>query len=114
MTENTEITLDSLMVLVKERHPLQGSHYRHSSSVSLPEEQEAFAVSHALKHLMKSVGVIATHSEAYDHGKNLDHEVLRIATTKILVNALALANTLHMQPHELAAQVPQVMLGDTS
>lgn len=108
MTETPEPTLASLMAFIGARYRFSGENYP-NADLSTPEKVLAFAVLHSLKHISKSAGAIATETEAQDHGGVMDEENLRIATAKMLVNTLKLAEELGMSPGELGAMVPKVM-----
>ena len=103
-----EPTLASLMLFIGARYTFTNEHYP-NIDLSTPEKVRAFAVSHSLKHISKSAGKIAAETEAPDHGGVMDEKSLRIATAKMLVNTLKLAEELGMSPDELGAMVPQVM-----
>lgn len=108
MTEAPEPTLASLMDFIGARYTFTNENYP-NVDLSTPEKIRAFAVSHSLKHISKSAGKIATETEAQDHGGMMNEENLRIATAKMLVNTLKLAEELGMSPDELGAMVPKVM-----
>lgn len=108
MTGTPEPNLASLMAFIGARYTFTNQHYP-NVDLSTPEKVRAFAVSHSLKHISKSAGKIATETEAQDHGGAMNEENLRIATTKMLVNALKLAEELGMSPDELGAMVPKAM-----
>ncbi len=76
------------------------------------EEKAVFALNHSVLHMQKSIGVLATQCEAYDHSgnfNNVDQAALKEATAKMLVNTLKLAHELGFSPEQLAEAVPLVM-----
>ena len=108
VTGTPESTLAFLMAFIKARYTFTNEHYP-NADLSTAEKVHAFAVSHSLKHMIKSVGKIAAETEAQDHGGTMNEENLRIATAKMLVNTLNLAEELGMSPDDLSAMVPKVM-----
>lgn len=74
-----------------------------------PEARKAFAVSHSMYHMAKSVGKLASECEAADHGSEMDEVALRRATVKMLINVLKLAEELGMDADDLIREVPQCM-----
>ena len=109
MIKAPEPTLASLMAFIGARYTFTNEHYP-AADLSTPDKVRAFAVSHSLKHISKSAGKIAAETEAQDHGGTMDEKNLRIATAKLLVNTLKLAEELGMSPDELVAMVPRVMV----
>ncbi len=99
--------LSSLMAFIGERYTFTQDHYPNIDTS--PEAKRIFAVRHSALHMMKSTGKIAAEVEAADHGGNMDLKALRVATNKMLVNALKLAEELDMTAQDLADGVPQVM-----
>lgn len=108
MTAQPTPDLASLMTFIGNGFPFTQEHYP-KADLSTRESTLAFAVSHSSKHMAKSGGKIAAESEEYDHSGAMDEEALKVATTKMLVNALNLARMLDMSPEEIAARVPVVM-----
>ena len=108
MTTQPTPDLASLMAFIGQGFPFTQDHYP-NADLRTPESALAFAVSHSSKHIAKSGGKIAAESEEWDHGGTMDEEALKVATTKMLVNALNLARVLKMSPEEIAARVPVVM-----
>lgn len=100
--------LGSLMKYIGERYTFTEEHYPGFSKLSTSEKL-TFIVRHSQLHLSKSTGKIAAEAETADHGGIMDQENLRIATTKMLVNVLKLAEELGMTPAGLAAKIPDVM-----
>lgn len=98
----------SLMHFIGDRYTFTEEHYPGYDQLS-DEQKLLFAVRHSALHMMKSVGKIAGEAEAADHGGQMDEESLKVATTKMLVNVLKLAEELDMSGDELASRVPKVM-----
>ena len=109
MTKAPTPDLASLMTFIGEGFPFTQEHYPHAD-LRNPSFTLAFAVSHSAKHMAKSTGKIAAESEEWDHGGIMNEEALKVATTKMLINALNLARMLEMTPEEIAARVPEVMV----
>lgn len=108
MTTQPTPDLASLMAVIGQGFPFTQEHYP-QADLSTPQSTLAFAVSHSSKHMAKSCGKIAAESEEYDHSGTMDEEALKVATTKMIVNALNLARMLGMSPEEIAERVPVVM-----
>ena len=100
--------LASLMSFIGERYTFTEEHYPGFSQLT-PKQQKLFAVRHSQLHMSKSTGAIATEAEAADHGGEMNSENLKVATTKMLINTLKLAEELGMTPEDIAASVPRVM-----
>lgn len=107
MTTTPAQDLTSLMVFIGARYTFTSEHY--PDIPELPADRLPYAVRHSALHMMKSTGKIAAEAEAADHGGDMSIENLKIATTKMLVNVLKLAEELGMSGEELAANVPNVM-----
>jgi len=102
--------LSSLMAFIGERYTFDKKHYPGFNQILLsPEQQLAYVVRHSALHMMKSTGKIAAEAEAADHGGLMNENDLKIATTKMLVNVLKLAEELGMSGDDLAEYVPRVM-----
>ncbi|KND50425.1 MAG: hypothetical protein AB202_02105 [Parcubacteria bacterium C7867-007] len=106
MTPTTDLT--SLMQVIGDGFPFTQEKYP-NGDLSTPEKTLAFAVRHSSAHIAKTGGIIAAQAENYDHGGELDPEALRMATTKMLVNTLNLANALGMTAQDLVSLVPSAM-----
>jgi hypothetical protein len=100
--------LSSLMTFIGERYTFTEEHYPGFDQLSA-EQKLLFAVRHSALHMMKSTGKIAAEAEAADHGGQMNEENLKVATTKMLVNVLKLAEELGISGDELAVYVPKVM-----
>ena len=103
-----EPNLASLMQYIGERYTFTEEHYPGFNKFS-EKEQKVFAVRHSHLHMSKSAGKIAAEAETADHGGTMNEEKLCVATAKMLVNALKLAQELGMSAEDLAAKVPEVM-----
>lgn len=103
---NSDLTV--LMEFIKTGFPFTPERYP-NGDLSTSEKIRAFAVRHSAVHIAKTCGQIAAEAERYDHGGTMDTEQLKVATTKMLINVLNLANALGMTPEELAQRVPKVM-----
>lgn len=108
--------LSSLMAFIGERYtfteehyPTLGRDYGPSVNGLSDEERLHFIVRHSALHMMKSIGKIAAEAENADHGGLMNEEALKVATTKMLVNVLKLAEELGISGDDLAANVPNVM-----
>ena len=108
--QNRPDSLNELMSFIGQRYTYTPDHYPALQGVS-SERREAFAVSHSVHHMMKSLGKISAECEAFDHGGQLNHEVLREATVKMLINTLKLAEELGLSGSDLCEAVPQLMKG---
>jgi len=108
MTTTPTPDLSSLMLFIGERYTFTDKNYPGLDQLT-PEQRKVFAVRHSQLHMSKSAGAIATEAEAADHGGQMDQERLKVATTKMLINSLKLAEELGMTPEDLAACVPSVM-----
>jgi hypothetical protein len=109
MTQPTA-DLSSLMKFIEERYTFDKKNYPGFNQVLLSSEQQlAYVVRHSALHMMKSTGKIAAEAEATDHGELMNEENLKVATTKMLVNVLKLAEELGISGEDLAAYVPKVM-----
>lgn len=100
--------LSSLMAFIGERYTFTEEHYPDFDQLSV-EQKLCFVVRHNALHMMKSTGKIAAEAEAADHGAPMNEENLKVATTKMLVNVLKLAEELGISGDDLAAHVPTVM-----
>ena len=69
------------------------------------EHDQGFAIRHSVLHMAKTMGLLATECESFDHGTSVNVVALREATIKMLNNTLKLANDLQMSADELAAGV---------
>jgi hypothetical protein len=69
------------------------------------EHDQAFAIRHSVLHMAKTMGLLATECESFDHGTSMNVVALREATIGMLINTLKLANDLQMSADELAAGV---------
>lgn len=101
--------LASLMQYIDSKYKFNEENYPGFGHLAGKNRRLVFIVRHSQLHMCKSVGKIATEAEAADHGRTISTENLRIATTKMLVNVLKLAEELGMSAEELAAKVPEVM-----
>ena len=102
--------LSSLMTFIGERYTFEKKHYpSFNQALMSPQQQLAFVVRHSALHMMKSTGKIAAEAEAADHGGLMNTDNLKVATTKMLVSVLKLAEELGMSGDDLAAYVPKVM-----
>ncbi len=73
-------------------------------------QRQAFAITHSVLHMNKSVGRIAGECESYDHGGDgPNNAIVREATVKMLINTLKLAEELGMTAEDLAKAIPVVM-----
>jgi hypothetical protein len=108
MTEKVDGDLSSLMAYIGARYTFTPEYYPLLAKVGLAERQP-FAISHSIMHLQKSLGQIAAESESHDHGGPMDINALEVATTKLLVSTLKLAEELGMTAERLSYMIPQVM-----
>jgi len=100
--------LASLMPFIAERYVFDSKSYPGFDDLS-PAQQRLFMVNHSVLHMNKSLGRIAGEVEAADHGDLIKHEELIVATMKMVVNSLRLAEALGLSPDEVAKRVPKVM-----
>lgn len=101
-------TLDAVMQYVGERYVFTHEQYPSLQGRS-PEERRAFAVSHSVYHILKSIGRLAGECEQHDHGRQLDDRVLKEGVVKIFINTLKLAEELGISAGELVDSVPSFM-----
>ena len=100
--------LSSLMTFIGERYTFDEEHYPGFNHLS-DQQKLLFVVRHSALHMMKSTGKIAAEAETADHGSSMNSYNLKVATTKMLVTVLKLAEELGISGDELAAYVPTVM-----
>ncbi len=100
--------LRSLMSFIGERYIFTEKHYPSFNRLSAAGKV-FFTVRHSQLHMSKSIGKIAAELEAADHGAVMSVDNLQVATAKMLVNVLKLAEELGMSAEELAAKIPEVM-----
>lgn len=110
MSEKPEQTLDALMKFIGERYRFTDEEY---PSLPLlrwhPEKRAGFILKHAVLHMNKSLGVLATEAEAADHGGDIDGQKINSALAKMLISILKLAEERGLTGGRLAALVPEVM-----
>ena len=110
MVEITNPTdLSELMSFIGERYKFNGDSYPKLRGVTDPDAIKAFALSHSLKHMNKSIGVLATESERLDHGGSMSSEALKKGTVKMFINVLKLAEELDITAEELGTSIPEYM-----
>ena len=74
------------------------------------EERKNFLLKHSLLHIAKTAAKVAAVCESFDHaghGSPEDEEALKVAATKMVVNALKLAEEAGLTAEELFARAPQ-------
>lgn len=107
--------VDDLMAYIAEHFPFTPEQYPElgllEEFTGMESRKLHFKISHSLFHLNKPLGRLAGELEEFDHSKRkqMDDEVLRAATAKLVVSSLNLANALGMSPEELLVQIPKVM-----
>lgn len=101
-------SLDKVMTYITERYRFNDETYPGFSKLTM-EEKRRFAINHSILHMNKSIGKLAAEVESLDHGGGMDEEALRVATVKMFVNTLVLAERLGMDDEQLAGAVPGVM-----
>ena len=106
--QNRPDSLNELMLFIGQRYTYTPEHYPALQDMS-SDEHKAFAVSHSAHHMMKSLGKISAECEAFDHGGQMNHEVLREAVVKMLINTLKLAEELELNGNDLCEAVPRLM-----
>lgn len=72
-------------------------------------DKKAFALSHSVHHMQKSVGKLAAECERYDHGGKLDDAAIKEGVVKMFINSVKLAEEMGINAEELAASVPTFM-----
>lgn len=85
--------ITSVFAFTPEKYPA----LRH---MNLPRQQE-FAIDHSIKHIAKTLGKIATQSEARDHGGPESFDALRTEAVKLTITALNLAHIVGIRADEL-------------
>ncbi len=99
------LDLDATIKHISDRYSFTSDRYPLIARLS-PQERKAFAVSHSVHHMIKSIGKLSGECEAFDHGGALNEEVLREATVKMFINTLKLAEEIGMTADDLIAAVP--------
>lgn len=98
--------LASVMKNVGKRYAFTSEHYPILDQLS-PTQRKMFAVNHNHLHMSKSLGKIAAECEAFDHGGAINQTALEIATVKMFINTLKLAEELGMSASDLCSKVPE-------
>lgn len=107
MTQLTDLAY--LMKYIGSRYTFTVHHYPRMATLSSEQERMAFALSHSVSHMQKSIGKLAAECERYDHGGELDPSVIKEAVVKMLINVVKLSETMHIDAEELATSVPGFM-----
>jgi hypothetical protein len=74
------------------------------------EQRKNFRVKHALSHIGKSFGKVATVTESFDHDAKASpeaDEALKVAATKMFVNSVKLAEEAGLSASELLKRAPE-------
>jgi hypothetical protein len=101
--------LQLLMNLINSTYVFNEESYPQLKHATSTNQRLLFVVNHSLLHMQKSLGVIATQCEKYDHQgvneiENEKHH-LELATVKMLINTLKLAEELGMTGEQLSQRV---------
>lgn len=109
MSEVTNPTdLAELMSYIGARYQFIADNYPALGSAT-DEQREAFAVSHSVHHMSKSLGRLSAECESYDHGGKMNTVALKEGVVKMFINVVKLAEELNISAEELGASVPGYM-----
>ncbi|MHB8651858.1 MAG: hypothetical protein ACYC8S_01850 [Minisyncoccota bacterium] len=100
--------LAHLMSYIGARYTFTPEHYPPLEGVTR-DQKKAFAVSHSVYHICKSVGKLAAECERHDHGGAINDAPLKEGTVKMFINAVKLAEELGISAQELADSIPEYM-----
>ena len=102
--------LQDLMDYIEKRYVFSPENYPRMRTMSAIK-RFVFAVNHSHLHMSKSLGVIAAVLEGHDHanGGVMNVGDIKIATAKMLINTLKLAQELGMSADDLVALTEQSM-----
>lgn len=101
-------TLEELMARIANVWQCDPSRYPELAGMS-EEQRRNFLVKHSILHITKTNGKLAALCEDYDHNQKMsveDEENLRVAATKMFVNAVKLAEESGLTAEELLARAP--------
>lgn len=97
-----------LMGYIGTRYTFTPEHYPSLEGLS-PEHKKAFAVSHSVHHMCKSIGKLATECERCDHGGVMSDAALEEGAVKMFINAVKLVEELGLTAQDLANKIPEYM-----
>jgi len=98
-----KMDISELMELVKQNWQFDEEHYPGLPSDS--DVKKLFSLKHVLYHQQKAVGKMAEAIEPYDHGKELNVSLLKLAVRNSFINTVRMACVLGITPHGLAEEV---------
>ncbi|PIT91227.1 hypothetical protein COU17_01205 [Candidatus Kaiserbacteria bacterium CG10_big_fil_rev_8_21_14_0_10_49_17] len=100
--------LGELMELISQTFLFDGKKYPELRPASLAKRYR-FAVRHSALHISKSAGAIAAEAEKADHGEQMDHQAIKLATAKLFVTTVNLACHSGMTANDLSEMVPKIV-----
>lgn len=103
-----EPTLAQVMSYIGTRYTFTPEHYPSLEGVTL-EQKKAFAVSHSIHHMCKSMGKLAAECERCDHGGVMSDAALEEGAIKMFINAVKLVEELGLTSQDLAGRVSKYM-----
>ncbi len=112
MQSNTPTTPTDLASLIEYIHSLyQFTPQNYPALGHLPGDMRpTFVASHALMHMQKSIGALATQVEAADHsGMQPPQKNLREPLLKLMLNCLKLGAEIGLTEHDIVTGIPPLM-----
>lgn len=101
--------LEAVMKFVRESYDFTTKRYPRLRAPIDSDEVLAFAVGHVAKHIGENLGALLGQSGKFDHGEDLNHEMLRFTATKLFIDILELANVLGMKAEDLCDRAPEII-----
>lgn len=100
--------LSDIMRTIDETYQFTPENYPALKDMTM-NQRKAFICSHSAHHMMKSLGKISAQCETFDHGDNLDSEIIKEVVIKMIINSLKLASEMGIDVVEIGRAIPEYM-----
>lgn len=102
------VNLEKIMRYIGDRYVFIPDRYPGIKNFS-DDQKRAFAISHSVHHMNKSIGRLSAECERFDHGGTMDETMLKETSFKILISSLKLIEELGYTAEDFAKAVPELV-----